>query len=42
MKPARDIFPDDEERAEVKSWLDLFNGTIIKVVDGDGKILFDT
>ena len=41
MKSVRDIFPDDDVRAVVKSWLDLFNGTIVKVVDKDGKILFD-
>ena len=39
---AKDLFPTDEERAEVKAWLDLFNGTIIRVIDADGNILFDT
>jgi hypothetical protein len=39
---AKDLFPDEEERKQVKEWLDLFNGTIVKVVDADGKILFDT
>lgn len=37
---ACDIFPDDEERAEVKSWLDLFKGALTQVVDEDGIVLF--
>lgn len=39
---AKDIFPDDAERAEVKSWLDLFEGALTQVIDADGTILFQS
>lgn len=37
---ARDIFPDDDERAEVKELLNLFEGTLMEVIDADGTVLF--
>lgn len=37
---AKDIFPSEEERAEVKGWLDLFKGSLTQVIDKDGKVLF--
>lgn len=39
---AKEIFPDDEERAEVKYWLDLFEGSLTQVIDADGTILFQS
>ena len=39
---AKEIFPDEEERKQVLESLKILNGTIVKVVDADGKILFDT
>lgn len=37
---AKQIFPDDAERAEVKSWLDLFEGYLTQVLDEHGNVLF--
>jgi len=39
---ACDIFPDDNERLEVKGWLDLFEGALTQVVDADGTVLFQS
>lgn len=39
---AKQIFHDDEERSEVKSWLDLFEGVLMKVLDKDGNVLFQS
>ena len=39
---AKEIFPDDDERLEVKAWLDLFNGILMRVIDKDGTILFES
>ncbi len=37
---SKEIFTDDDERAEVKSWLDLFEGVLTQVIDSDGTVLF--
>lgn len=39
---AREIFPDDDERAEVKWWLDFFEGVLTQVIDADGTVLFQS
>jgi len=37
---AKEIFPSEEEQAEVKGWLDLFEGSLTQVIDSDGTVLF--
>lgn len=39
---ACEVFPDDDERAEVRSWLELFGGMLTQVIDADGTILFQS
>jgi hypothetical protein len=37
---ASEIFPDKEERRQVKEIIDCFNGILVSVKDSDGKIIF--
>ena len=38
---ASEIF-NPEERHQVKQWLVMFNGTVTKVTDENGKVLFES
>jgi len=38
---AKELFHTDEERRQVKAWLDEVGGLITKVVDEDGKVLYE-
>lgn len=37
-----DLFPDKQERDEVKSIIDMFNGFLTQVLDENGDILFES
>ncbi len=37
---AKTLFPDEEERLEIKRILEMFGGTIVKVEGVDGFLLF--
>jgi hypothetical protein len=34
------LFPDKEERQQVKAWLNEFGGIITQVLDEDGTVLY--
>lgn len=38
---AKDLFPDETERNQVKQILNMFKGRITRVEDKDGNILFE-
>ena len=38
---AKDLFPTESERNQVKGWCDMFKGQVTKVLDDKNNILFD-
>ena len=38
---ATDLFPEKEERLQVKSFLELFNGVLTQVTNTDGKVVYE-
>lgn len=38
---AKDLFPDEKERRQVKEWLDMFKGKLVRVWDKDGVLVYE-